>query len=320
MTSRPPRLALALLALCLASPAVAAKAPRARGTNARTGRATPPFSELVKAAKKNDRAALERLAGRMGVARLAEAARGTDLAVARAAMAAIPLARGGVLLAGTVADRLDAAGDPELVVAAAQTVGALLEGDVPSRLTEWEVPPDVVARACGGLRALAVRADAAATLRLAALDALATAQPTCPVAELSPLLRDPSPAVRRAVALVLRPSDASQAAALRAGMGDLDPTVSSACAATVCGRVDPAAPRKKADPLVEQATATARSLVVAPATPPEDVVEMLACLAAAGTPADRASLARLRQGGPPPVRERAAELTGGAAPPANKTE
>jgi hypothetical protein len=303
----------ALAGVLAAAPAAAAgKAGRPRGGNARTGRAMPPLAELVKAARKNDRAALERLAARLGVARLGEGARAADAAVAQAALAAIPLARGGVLLTGTVTDRL-AAEDPAVAAAAARTLGTLLEGDVPTLLAEWEVPPDVVTRACAGLRGLAARADAATPVRLAALDGLAAAQATCPAsAEVAALLRDPAPGVRRAAALVIGPSEA-----LGAGLADPDATVSSACAATVCRRVDPAA-RRKPDALVERATAAARALALAPTTPPEDAVEMLACLAAAGTPADRASLEKLRAGAPSPLRDRAVELTGGA-PPA-KTE
>jgi hypothetical protein len=307
-------LAAALCAALAAAPAWAAgKAAKPRGANARTGRAAPPLAELVKAARKNDRAALERLAARMGVAKLAEGARAADAAIAQAALAAIPLARGGVLLTGTVTDRLGAE-DPAVAAAAARTLGTLLEGDVPTLLAEWEVPPDVVVRACSGLRALAARADAPTPTRLAALDGLITAQTTCPAsADIAALLRDPAPGVRRAAALVIGPSDA----ALGAGLADPDATVSSACAATLCRRVDPGA-RRKPDALVERATAAARSMALAPSTPPEDAVEMLACLAAAGTPADRASLEKLRAGAPSPLRDRAVELTGGA-PPA-KTE
>jgi hypothetical protein len=300
------------------------KAARPRGVDARTGRATPPFSELVKAARKNDRAALERLAGRFGVARLAEGVRAPDPAVAQAALAALPFARGGVLLAAAVAERLDAA-DPALATASARTLGTLLDGDAPAELAEWEVPPDVVARACGGLRPVATRTDAAPSVRLSALDALAGAQGACPaLPELAALLlHDLVPAVRRAAALLLPAGDARSQIPLREGLADPDPAVSGACAAVVCRRVDPAASalaasaaaaRARHDALVEQATAAARAIVAAPATRPEDAVEMLPCLAAAGTPADRALLEKLRAGGPPAVRERAALLLGGAAP------
>jgi hypothetical protein len=309
---------LGLLPLLFGTSAAAApKATRPRGVNARTGRATPPFSELVKAARKNDRAALERLAGRFGVARLGEGARGADGAIARAAMEAIPFARGGVLLAGVVADRLDA-GDPTVAIEAARALGALLDGDAPTELAEWEVPADVVARACGGLRTLAMRTDAAATARLEALDALAAAQVTCATfADVAALLHDPSPAVRRSAGLLLAtlPAGDARSAALVAGMADPDPGVSAACAAAVCRRVEPARARKaSADALVEQATGAARALVAVPATRPEDAVEMLACVAAAGTPADRALLEKLRAGAASPVRDRAVELLAVAAP------
>ena len=306
------------ISLFLINPASAAPVPksaRPRGVNARTGRAAPPFSELVKANKKNDRAALERLAGRFGVARLAEGARGTDLAVVDAALAAIPLARGGVVLAGTVAERLDPR-EPAVAVAAARALGALLDGDAPGEIADWEVPPDVVARACAGLRALASNGEAAEAARLAALDALGAAQVTCPVlGELGALVRDPAPDVRRAAALLLPAGDARAAAALHAGMADPDPGVSAACVASVCRRVESARGRRIADPLVDQATGAARVLVAAPATRPEDAVEMLGCVAAAGTAADRALLEKLRAGAPSPVRDRAALLLAASGKP-----
>jgi hypothetical protein len=307
--------------LALALPAGAWAAPRAgrgRGPNGRTGRATPPLSALVRAARKNDRATLERLAARLGVARLGEGVASPDASVAQAALAAVPLARGGVLLAGVVAGRLDT-GDPTLGAAAARTLGVLLAADAATELADWEVPPDVVARACGGLRALASLASAPPAPRLAALDALGFARGTCPGDEpFVALMRDPSPAVRRAAALLLRPADAAAAAALRAGLADPEPAVAAACAARVCAGSPATALRRKGDALSDAAEAAARTLAVAPATAPEDAVEMLACLVAAGTAADRAALETLRVGPPSPVRDAAALLVGFSAPP--KTE
>jgi hypothetical protein len=311
-----PLVAVAAVAVAwwCAPAAAAPKAAHPRGVNARTGRAAPPFSQLVKASKKNDRATLERLAARFGVARLGEGVRGTDLAVAEAALEAIPLARGGVVLAGVVADRLDPR-EPALAAAAAHTLGALLDADAPGELAEWEVPPDVVARACTSLRALASNAEAAVPPRLAAIDALAAAEVTCPVlGELGSLLRDPAPAVRRAAALVLPAGDARAQPALREGLAGADPELGAACAAAVCRHVEPAHVHR-GDALVDQATAAARALVSAPATKPEDAVEMLACVAAAGTPADRALLEKLRAGAPSFVRDRAALLLAASGKP-----
>jgi hypothetical protein len=284
----------------------------ARRANARTGRMATSFADLVKAVRRNDRGALERLATRMGAARLEEAVRSPDASVAEAALAAIPLLRGRVLLTAAVADRLDAA-DAAVAVAAARALGELLDGATPSEIDEWEVPPDTVARACGGLRTLAQRLEAPVPSRLAALDALASAQTVCTASvELPGLLRDPVPAVRRAAALLLKPRERPVAAALRDAIRDPDPSVASAAVAAVCRAEAPAGGRK-GDALFEQSTVAARAMAPAKTTPPEDAVEMLACLAATGTPADRALLDHLRMGPPSPLRDRAAELAEPAA-------
>jgi len=102
------------------------------------------------------------------------------------------------------------------------------------------------------------------------------------------------------------------AAALRDVIRDPDPGVASAAVAAVCRSEpdkDKGAARK--DPLWDQSMAAARALAAAKTTPPEDAVEMLACLAAAATPADRSVLEQLRDGPPSPVRDRAAELAEG---------
>jgi hypothetical protein len=317
-----PALICAALLGSPAAPAAAASKQAARASHRgqpRTGRMAVPIAELVRAVRRNDRAAIERLASRLGVARLGEALASPDDAVARAALVAIPLARGRALLAGAVADKLAAEAvrqNEALVVAAARALGELLDGAAPYELEEWEVPPDLVGHACGILRALATRADAPPPARLAALDALATAAPVCSsTAELAPLLHDPVPSVRRAAALIVRPGDRQAAAALRDVLRDSDPTVASAAVAAVC-RADSTAraARAKGDPLVQQSVEAARRLAPAATTPPEDAVEMLACVAAAGTPADRSLLDELRRGPASPLRDRAAALAEGGAP------
>jgi hypothetical protein len=65
-----------------------------------------------------------------------------------------------------------------------------------------------------------------------------------------------------------------------------------------------------------QAVAEARTMAVAPATPPEDAVEMLDCLAASGASQDRALLDELQRRPPSPLRDRAVEL--GARPSSGK--
>ena len=65
------------------------------------------------------------------------------------------------------------------------------------------MPPDLVARACGGLHALAARKEATPPARLAALDAILAAAPSCgSYGDLASLARDPAGEIRRAAALV----------------------------------------------------------------------------------------------------------------------
>ena len=280
---------------------------RSRHANERTGKLVPAFAELVKARKRGDRSALGRLADRMGPARLAQAIAGSDARAAEAALTAAPLARGGILLVGTIADQLWAQ-DPARAVAAAAALGALLDGAVPTALEDWDVPPDLVSRACGALHALAARKEATSPVRLAALDAILEAAPSCgSYGDLASLARDPAAEIRRAAVLVAA-AGPERTAVLSGAIADSDKSVSAAAAAAEC-RVEARAARGgKERPPAAPAIAAARTMAAAPSTPPADAVEMLDCLAAAGTPADRTLLDELRRGPPSPVRDRAVEL------------
>ena len=301
----------------VAAPKPAAPRSHLRRTNERTGRLAPAFAELVKAYRRGDRSALGRLADKLGPARLAEAIVGADGHVAEAALAAAQLARGGVSLIGPIAAGLWVA-DAARAAASATALGSLLDGATPTQIEDWDVPPDVVAAACGGLRALAARTDAAPVARLAALDAVLAAAPICgPAGDLAALTHDAAPAIRRA-AILVSAAGPRREAVLREAVADPDRGVSAAAVAADCrveGRVGSGG---KETPPGAQSIATARALATAPTTPPEDAVEMLDCLAAAGTPADRALLDELRRRPPSALRDRAVEL--GALVPRGKTE
>ncbi len=279
----------------------------ARRTNARTGRLSPAFSELVKAHKRGDQAALARVADRMGLVRLKEAIVSREPGAGDAALAALPLAHGGLLLIGAATDQV-AVADWARAAAAAAALGALLDGAVPSALEEWEVPPDTVARACAALRALAWRSDAAVTTRLAALDAVAAAAPSCGGGgDLAPLARDAAPALRRA-ALLVAVGGGEREALLRDGIADGDRNVASAATAAACRIEARTGQNGKTEPPPQQAIAAARTMATAATTPPEDAVEMLDCLAAGATAQDRALLDELQRRPPSPLRDRAVEL------------
>jgi len=278
-----------------------------RRVNTRTGRMVPAFAELLKAHKRGDRGALSRAADRMGPVRLAEAIANAEPGVGEAALGAVPLAHGGVLLIGAVTDQIGVS-DWARAAAAARALGTLLDGAVPTALEDWEVPPDVVARACAALRALAWRSDAALPTRLAALDAVAAAAPSCGSgADLAPLARDGTPAVRRAAMMVAAGGN-ERDALLKDGIGDADRSVSAAAAATACRLEARTGRGGKVEAPPAQAVAAARTMAAAPTTPPEDAVEMLDCLAASGTPQDRALIEELQRRPPSALRDRAVEL------------
>ncbi len=265
----------------------------------------PSTAELLKARKRGDRSALARVADRMGPARLAAAIAGGDARVADAAMAAAPQARTGVLLVGVIADQLW--GPDGRARAAAEALAGLLNGDRPSALEQWEVPPDEIARACRGLRELAARTAAPLETRLQAIDANLAAAPTCGVPrEAAGWARDGAPEIRRA-AVLLAAAGGDRAAVLRQAMGDADGRVSGAAVAADC-RVEPRSTGGKEIAPDPQAVAAARTMARAPTTAPADAVEMLDCLAATGAPSDRALLESVRRGPASPLRDRAVEL------------
>ncbi|HET6147135.1 MAG TPA: hypothetical protein VFH68_06350 [Polyangia bacterium] len=313
-----PRSVLLSLAFwCLAllpATASAAKPRNVRKASPRTGLIITRDDELMHAVKKKDRGALERLAERMGPGHLGEALRRPDPAVVEAALAILPLARGAVLQIGAVADLLDSP-NAALATAAADVLGQLLDGAEPSALEDWEVPPDLVDRACGALRALAGRVEAPVASRVAALGALASAATVCTATgELASLLRDPVAAVRRAAILVLRPEERRAASALREVIRDPERLVASAAVATLC-RDEPGdagtgsgSASARTEPPSAPVIELARVMVMARGTPAADAVEMLACLARASTSLDHQILDQLRRGPASPLRDRATEL------------
>jgi hypothetical protein len=311
-TPRPTSLALIAVVVLAAVDvgtafAKAAKGAKVRRTNPRTGRLSPALAEMVKAHKRGDRAALARVADRMGMVRLAEATASNAPGVAEAALSAAPLARGGVLLIGSVTEQI-AVSDWGRATAAAAALGALMDGARPSAIEEWDIPADVIARACASLRALAWRADAPQATRLAALDAVAAAAPTCgPGADLAPLARDNSPALRRA-AMMVAASGPDREALLRDAIADTDRSVSTAGTAAACRAENRVRPNGKLEPPSEQALAAARVQATAPTTLAEDAVDMLDCLAAGGSAQDKALLEELQRRPPSPLRDRAVEL------------
>ena len=224
--------------------------------------------------------------------------------------------RGGVLLIGAATDQISVADWPR-AAAAATALGALLDGAVPTALEEWEVPPDVVARACTALRALAWRSDAAVA------DAAGRAgRGRGGGAELRQRRGSGAARARRHAVAAARGHGWSRRSgtSVRRCCATRSPTpiarVSTAATAAACRIETRTGHGGKTEPPLSQAIAAARTMATAPTTPPEDAVEMLDCLAAAGTPQDRALLDEIQRRPPSPLRDRAVEL--GVRPPPGK--
>jgi len=137
---------------------------------------------------------------------------------------------------------------------------------------------------------------------------VAAAVPSCGSgADLAPLARDGTPALRRA-AMMVAAAGAERETVLRDGIADGDRSVAAAATAAACRIEARTGQNGKTEPPPAQAITAARTMAAAPTTPPEDAVEMLDCLAAAGTPQDRALLDELQRRPPSPLRDRAVEL------------
>lgn len=295
----------------LAAPAPAPAAER-RKVDARTGSLEVPIDELIAAIRRKDRADVSRVAEHIGPARLAQALRRPDAAGVTAALAGIAVLPGGVRVLGAVTELVVTA-DPPIAAAAARTVGELLAPAGAIELDTWEVPPDVVESACVVLRGAAILAANPNTVRLAALDALGDAAGSCaPTPELISLLRDPTPAVRRASALTLRPQQRLATGGFASGTRDVDKGVATASVAALCEllAVPGAGPRggnASKEPIWEQTRQAARRMAVAADTPAEDAVQMLDCLDPTAA-SDRQVLETLRGRSRSPLGERAGEI------------
>jgi hypothetical protein len=283
------------LSLMFIAPTVAAERP---SYNRRTGLLEVPLLGLRKAAERGDRAEMGRWAARIGVARLAKALADPDRSLALAALDSVPFLPDRLLLLEAVLAQCGSA-DAQLGERALRTLGALLGDADPGLFHAWEVPDEVAQRACRVLAAAAGGVDRAIEVRLAALQSLADANALCAGRnDLSALMHDASPDIRRAAILVLPPNRALSA--LREAIKDADPGVVAAAGVALCrqqlaSRAKPMPPPVPARPL--------RELVLAPSTPAEDAAEMLACLADSTAPADAKAMEELRSKGSPLLRD-----------------
>jgi hypothetical protein len=312
----------ALIVLIPPSPTIGvgarpAQAAEHRRVDPRTGLLEVPVDELVVAVRHKDRAEIGRVAERLGPARLAQALRRPDASTVNAAMVGLLAIPGRARLLSALTD-LVAGGDPGFTATALHAMGEILAPLTVSDLDDWEIPPDVVHAACAAMRTtLAVPANSTVN-RLAAIDAMADASAACatvvPPPELAALLQDPTPAIRRAAALMLRPQQRLATGGFASGIRDIDKSVMGASVAALCEliavRGGPAAvPASAREPIWEQTRQTARRIINAPDTSADDAVQMLDCLDPT-LASDRQMLLRIRERRRTPMGDRAAEVLG----------
>src|SRR3569623_1331990 len=269
-----------LLPALMAGPPAQAASER-RHFDARTGMLEVPLEELLVAVKRRDRAEIGRIAERIGPARLGEALRRADAQGVQAALTGIVALPGRARLLGAVTELLNVS-DATVAAAAARALGEILAPVTVAELDDWDVPADVVGTACGALRSAALLPTNATLTRLAALEAMGDSRMVCrPMPDLIGLLKDPTPSIRRAAALLKRPQQRLATGGFAQGTRDVEPGVASASVAAICeAMAEPAAWPKGGlrEPIWEQTRQLARRLAVAPATPADDAVEMLDCL------------------------------------------
>jgi hypothetical protein len=313
------RLPLALLAgvslAASAAPARAADAPRPdvsikTSIDRRTGMAGVPVNVLIAAAARGDRAELGRAAERLGSARIATLLGDADKGAVLAALEAVRVLEGNVRLIGAITPLL-ADSDARVAARAAAVMGQLLRSDRPGELESWDIPSDEVASACKALGRATERANSALPARLAAFDALADAHAVCPrLPGLALASGDSWPEIRRAALLAPQTPGSLPLSFIGDLTGDPVPKVAGAAAAVFCRQRLESLRTRAADDADRGRLGRLRSIALVEATPAEDVMDVLPCLAVSRDPEDQRALETLRKRAGTPLGDRAAQLTG----------
>jgi hypothetical protein len=282
----------------------------------------PSPTELVAADRSGDELELERLAARLGPARLMRVASLGKREERLAALRALVLVDGGWARLPEVA-RLISDGDAEIAAAAAACARRLAESMTPELKERDEVPADVPARAAGELLTLAQKATLATALRVQAIDALAALRGVTRVDDktLAKLLGDGDVEIRRAAAEALAGTTTVDKWLENAVAQDASTRVAGAAAASLCRDVPvvppsskppaPAAlPDQRAARLGAPARSRLRALAVDDNVPLEDRLDLLPCLRVNKKVEDQQTLDQLARRPPDALRRRARALGG----------
>lgn len=269
------------------------------------------MAALVEALRTGDEEEVERLARRLGAARLLRTALAGPRPEERtAALSALPLCDEAWaslgLLPGLFGDR-----DAEVAVAAAEAARRIAERLTGEALADGDVPDDALVAAARALWAEAGDRRRAPTVRASALAgaaALGRLSGGVDPVRLAPLLTDPEPSLRRAAVAAL--DVASGSSQLERAVADDDLTVAAAATAALCAEVpgpgSRGRPSHAVDALAEPARARIRELLGDEARVPlADRLALIPCLRGFGTPEDRKRLDALARSKVPAIKRRA---------------
>lgn len=279
----------------------------------------PDAAALVQAAASNDDVELERVAVRLGPARLMQLAEKSDQATRLAALHGIPL----IDDAWALLPRLPALfsdGDEEISRAAGLAARRIAEAMTPE-LYDHDMPRDVPANAARALLQAALDENLRTALRVESLDSLAALRAVTKIDDKrieALLASDKDAAVRRAAgeALAGTASATADAALFSAIANDRDAGVAAAAAATLCrdapasGGAKPGPVEKRIEKLPAAARKRLRDLALDDNAALADRIDMLPCLRVAMQPDDQKALDALARRPPDSLRRRARSLGG----------
>jgi hypothetical protein len=281
----------------------------------------PSLAALAEVVRGGDEVEIERVARRIGEARLAKAALAGPHAERLAALRALPLVDDAWASLGPLVPVL-ADGDSEVADAAAKAVARIAERLTPHAVFSEEIPPDVPRSAAKELWAMAGRKEVRASSRATAVAAASLLRrqlkPVPPVEDalIDALLADPDATVRRAAVEALGPlapvvggAKPAITARLEKAILDGDPQVAAAAGVAICAGVPATVSRLPAEQsatlLGEPARARLRTLVADESTGLADRLDLIPCLRAFATLADRKALDVLARSTTDSIKRRA---------------
>jgi hypothetical protein len=264
-------------------------------------------TELTAAEQRGDLDEVARLAGEAGAAGIGPMLASPDRAIALAGIEAAPAAPDAWELLADLA-KLAGGWDRSLAEPAAITAQRIAQALDTDDAIAGDIPDDALEARQAAWSTLAGRVDRWGDVRVLALDVTAHLAATrratadsnpAPGYELATVLGDADPEVRRAACeLIPQPTPPALLPTLAAAVAnDEDPAVALGCAQAVCADLafDPPGPALAA--LGDAGVARVRTLLGDRKGPPDvpagALVDAARCLAAHGTPEDRAALAAL---------------------------